>query len=480
MRILSTILVAGLAVCAWASRPSFQAELDITNSVINTEFSSYQISGDVYDASVLGYMGTDISTGDLVFVENVYGDVDAWEVTNIVSAAAVSVVLDVEYTEDGTSTLGVVVSTAAICTMSTNNATFPQQPSVSGARVSQHMLNEIRNYSMRLIDAYTVAEADALLLAKADISGDTFTGRVYTSIDYTTAAPASTEFAPASWVRSLTIGGAAWYYTSTVTNPAWAKTTNFFELSTQIGTTFTNSIASPIVSDTYLAGGIVAQLYGSIRSPITFEVYMNRNGGNNSTVIPVHMEAYYVYNGATNHLGDWEVANQTITATTPTKYTYSVAFVEPTITGSVYIVSYIKSGTVSGNAAGLDIFGGTLYPSRMDIDAINAGETAADVAADLLLVDARLGVVESNYVISVNSLTGAVQVVGRTNVTVTAVGSNIYIDADSSGSGDASAWYTYAQSGLVFRTYTVTNSIVVTQSANTNEYVAGVCTNLNG
>ena len=49
-----------------------------------------------------------------------------------------------------------------------------------------------------------------------------------------------------------------------------------------------------------------------------------------------------------------------------------------------------------------------------------------------------------------------------------------------SGSGDASAWYTYAQSGLVFRTYTVTNSIVVTQSANTNEYVAGVYTNLNG
>jgi len=82
-------------------------------------------------------------------------------------------------------------------------------------------------------------------------------------------------------------------------------------------------------------------------------------------------------------LGDWESANQIITATTPTKYTYTVAFTEPSITNSVYVIGYLKSGTVSGTAAGLNIYGGGIYPSHMDIEGVAAGETAADVAADL-------------------------------------------------------------------------------------------------
>ena len=105
---------------------------------------------------------------------------------------------------------------------------------------------------------------------------------------------------------------------------------------------------------------------------------MNRNGGNLSTVLPIHPELYYVYNGETNQLGDWEVGNQTITATTPTKYTFTVAFAEPSITGSVYLVGYLKSGTVSGTAAGLDIVGGLTYPSHIDIEAVSAGESFAD------------------------------------------------------------------------------------------------------
>ena len=71
-----------------------------------------------------------------------------------------------------------------------------------------------------------------------------------------------------------------------------------------------------------------------------------------------------------------------MTATTPTKYTFTVPFTRPTITGTVSIVGYLKSGTVSGTAAGLRITGGGVYPSRMDFNAV-IGEDATAVGTRL-------------------------------------------------------------------------------------------------
>lgn len=216
------------------------------------------------------------------------------------------------------------------------------------------------------------------------ISGGTFTGSVYSTVDHTENLPSATELVTAEWVRSLALQGAEWFFTMNITSGYGEKTTNFVELSAAPPLAlFTNSIASPITSDSYLVGGIATQMYGALRSPISYTIYMNTVGGNPSTVIPAHPEIYYVYNGTTNHLGDWEVANQVIAATTPTKYTYTIPFVEPSITGSVYLIGYLKSGTVSGTDAGLNIYGGGIYPSHLDVEGVNAGETAQAVQANL-------------------------------------------------------------------------------------------------
>jgi hypothetical protein len=209
---------------------------------------------------------------------------------------------------------------------------------------------------------------DLRIVGAVQRTGDTMTGSLTTTVDHLTTAPAGNELVSATWVRSLAMSGAEWYFTPTVTNGFGEKTANFVALSGSLyANAFTNVIASPVTSTTYLAGGVTTNLYTALRSPITLDAYMARSGGNASTTIPVHPEIYYIYNGTTNHLGDWSVPDQTITATTPTRYQWVVPFVEPSITGSVRIVAYIKSGTVSGTAAGLHIFGGNGYSSHLDI-----------------------------------------------------------------------------------------------------------------
>jgi hypothetical protein len=71
-----------------------------------------------------------------------------------------------------------------------------------------------------------------------------------------------------------------------------------------------------------------------------------------------------------------------VTQTTPENLRFSVAFNAPTITGAVQIIGYLKTGTVSGPAAGLRIYGGGSYSSHMDIEG-TSGVLAGDVDAKL-------------------------------------------------------------------------------------------------
>ena len=157
MRAKYIILLAACSIAllaARAERPLFQAELDVTNAVEYIAGQAYRVDGRVIDRSVLGYVGDSVRVGDLVFTESILGDVDAWRVTNIVFASALHVRLDVAYLPDGETNGigGMPIGPAALCTIATNtDIGFPQPPSMTGALVSEHLLNEIRSYSFRLI-----------------------------------------------------------------------------------------------------------------------------------------------------------------------------------------------------------------------------------------------------------------------------------------------------------------------------------------
>jgi hypothetical protein len=215
-------------------------------------------------------------------------------------------------------------------------------------------------------------------------NGGTLTGPLLTTLDHITTPPGDYELPSARWVRGLAMAGSECYFTSTITNGFGNKTTNFALLSgTLPASLFTNSIASPIASSTYFVGGICTNLRTAIRSTITIDAWLARVGGSSASTIPIIGEIYYIYAGTTNHLGDWSVGPLYLTSTTPQNMQWVVSFNEPAVTGAVQIIGYLKTGTVSGPAAGVNIYGGGQYSSHMDVQS-SASEytlTAAGIAA---------------------------------------------------------------------------------------------------
>jgi hypothetical protein len=237
------------------------------------------------------------------------------------------------------------------------------------------------------------------------LAGSTVTGSVYSTVDHTVDAPADSELVTAGWVRGLAIGGVEWYFTTNrVREPAaaYAKSTNLVALSaTNFVNAFSNSIASP-TNGQYLAVGVTTQSYTSLRSPISFEMYMMLTGGNTASTVAVHPEVYYYYEGGatTNLLGDWEAANQTVTRTPtiPTRFKFVVPFTEPTITGSVKIVGVLKAGAIGSLAATLQIVAGGAYSSAMSIESV-AGSTGGGTVTNVS-INGVLGTVGTDGVCS--------------------------------------------------------------------------------
>jgi hypothetical protein len=229
------------------------------------------------------------------------------------------------------------------------------------------------------ITGITAAQVGAI-----STNGGTLTGPLLTTLDHITTPPGDYELPSARWVRGLAMAGSECYFTQTITNGFGNKTTNFVLLSETLpASMFTNSIASPIASSTYFAGGICTNLRTAIRSTITIDAWLARVGGTAVSTIPIFGEIYYIYAGTTNHLGDWTVGPLYLTDTTPQHMQWVVAFNAPTVTGAVQVIGYLKTGTVSGPAAGVNIYGGGQYSSHMDIQS-SASEytlTAAGIAA---------------------------------------------------------------------------------------------------
>jgi hypothetical protein len=159
---------------ARAAEPMLQGELEITGWSEWAAGTSYRVQGEFWDYSVVGKIGTDLETGHYLFTETILGDVDAWQITNIVAAGTINVTVDVCYAESGTSRVGMVVGYAPVCALSSNAAGFPQQPGPEFCHVSENMMNGIRNYAFRRIgtggdwDGGTIKATNYVVLASAE------------------------------------------------------------------------------------------------------------------------------------------------------------------------------------------------------------------------------------------------------------------------------------------------------------------------
>jgi hypothetical protein len=139
-----------------------QGEIEVTGWTEWAAGTSYRVTGEFRDHSVAGKIGTDIAAGHYLFTESVLGDVDAWQITNIVAAGTIVVTVDVAYAESGSSTVGMVIGYAPVCALSSNAAGFPQQPGPEFCHVSENLMNGIRNYSFRRVGVGGDLEADTV------------------------------------------------------------------------------------------------------------------------------------------------------------------------------------------------------------------------------------------------------------------------------------------------------------------------------
>lgn len=104
------------------------------------------------------------------------------------------------------------------------------------------------------------------------------------------------------------------------------------------------------------------------------------------------------------------------------------------ITNSALWLGVRYSIVQSGGGADCDVitYGGNPYDTHLATPGI--GTITGYVTDDeLTAVDVRVGAIESNYVVSVNTLTGAVELIGRTNINVTTNGNQLIFDAEGSG-----------------------------------------------
>jgi hypothetical protein len=306
----------------------------------------------------------------------------------------------------------------------------------------------------------TAAQVGAL-----STNGGTVSGAILSTLDHITTPPADDEVPTSRWVRGLLQSGGAWYYTTNIASGYGEKTANFVFLSTNLqADVFTNSIASPVPSSTYIAGGIKTNVQLSVNSAITFDVWFSRVGGSGSSVLPISAEIYYIYQGETNHLGDWTVGPYLLTSATPVNHQFVVAFNNPAITGAVQIIGYLKTGTVSGPAAGINIYGGDGYSSHMSISTAGSGTDSAAIHS-------------ASEAAAVGIMTNGGPTV---NGQAISNGANIIV---SGGGGVTNVVYTNATAGLQWISGSTlisgTNSPIPTPPAGAQYYLAANYGNIN-
>lgn len=154
MRLCLTVAAVMLTIAAYASQPPFEAGY-VVDSVWDADVGvSWNVSGKVQDGSPLGYTALDARTNDLVFCENIYGDIDMFRITNIVVQTATNLVCQVVYNEAGAPRIGSpVAGNQMICSFNTNNSPF--EASQGAASVSEYLWNGARNLMANMAIAET-------------------------------------------------------------------------------------------------------------------------------------------------------------------------------------------------------------------------------------------------------------------------------------------------------------------------------------
>lgn len=144
-------------ISAPASQPPFRGQYTIS-SIDGDATNGWRLSGVFDDSSLLGYGAADATNGDLLFASSSLGDLDIYQVTNIVGVTGINLTLDVLYNETGTPRSGAPEAGVAILARPTTNNVVPRLPGIGFSTFSADLLNDAIN--LNLYYAYLAASTN--------------------------------------------------------------------------------------------------------------------------------------------------------------------------------------------------------------------------------------------------------------------------------------------------------------------------------
>ena len=146
--LLWALLAAGLS----AAPSKFQAVYQLNESS-ELSTTNWQISGQIFDYSNLGFTSEDVTTNSLVVCSTFYGDADVYKIVKIINQSFGTLECEVAYAEDGLPRVGApLIGQAVVCDVTTTVG-LPIQPAYEMNGIMQFEDNNIRNYTMKKIDA---------------------------------------------------------------------------------------------------------------------------------------------------------------------------------------------------------------------------------------------------------------------------------------------------------------------------------------
>ena len=146
------------------SDPLFQARFEVTYvESLGGDPALWRLTGTVIDASGMGFGPANAAVGDLVFDEDTttfYGTVNAWRITEIVSAGG-NLVVKVQYNESGIPAgLGEPqAGSCAICRPTVGSLRLSQAPATGWTQLGETILHSVRNFDSRTVGASGVQGA---------------------------------------------------------------------------------------------------------------------------------------------------------------------------------------------------------------------------------------------------------------------------------------------------------------------------------
>lgn len=309
-----------------------------------------------------------------------------------------------------------------------------------------------------------------------NLNGTNVQGSVAHSLESISAtnAPDGYQVASTNWVNQQLSQLGLHLYSSGITNDLdLASRTNIYQAFNDPLTDVVTNTITTLITNAYCYNLVSTQIFTRVESgPMAVNLYLFRSGGGGTiTLLP----EFYLYDTVSNTLT--EVSGgpaQTISATTPTLYEWSISSPSYMLTNDNYFVVALKVGNPGTATPSLNLVSGGIYDSHVTLVSTAQGITAGVSSAEVLAIVGTNNLTHtgSNYFSNLNGPGTKLTALNPTNINSGTAGISI---TGNAATATAATTATTAANSIAWGGVSITNSAASNKwvrltSATTAEY----------